>query len=104
MVVPWARIKREQIALAVGLFMLLNGLSSILWGTVNDRLGLLPTVTMGTLLLCGCLWVTSFGRTATLFYLSIPAAGIAEGAVSPGIVLGTIIAHAFALFCLCRRL
>ena len=70
--------------------MLVNGLSSVVWGAINDKLGVVGTTSTGAALLCTFLLVTSYGRSSTHFYWSIPATGFAEAAISPGIILGAV--------------
>ena len=81
---------REIISLAVGISMGVNGLSSIFWGNVNDRLGIFPTVTIGAVILTVALWLTSLASSSGLLLFSIPLSGFGDGAITPGIVLGAV--------------
>lgn len=47
----------------VGLSMLVNGISSVAWGAVNDKLGVFGTTSTGALLLFIFLIVTSVGQS-----------------------------------------
>eukprot|EP01051_Picozoa_sp_SAG22_P006109 SAG22_NODE_388_length_11295_cov_14.512594_16_plen_506_part_00 len=81
---------REKISLAVGISMMVNGVSSIFWGHLSDRFGIARTVSVGVVLLFCALWLTSFGRAPGHFFVSIPLTGFADGSISPGIILGTV--------------
>ena len=89
-------VGRAAISLAIGVSEFVNGSASIFWGGVEGQYGILPTLSLGAVLMVLSLWLTSFAvpiyaqHGFLVLYLSIPLTGFASASVSPGILLGAV--------------
>ena len=81
---------RGVLSMAIAVAMLLNGVTSIAWGVLNDRYGPLVTCCSGALLVFASLFLSSYARTAAEFMATIPFEGAAGGAISFGVTLGAV--------------
>ncbi|GMH90803.1 hypothetical protein TrST_g3876 [Triparma strigata] len=81
---------REVLSMAIALAVLLNGFTSIFWGALNDRYGVLLTCGSGATLVFASLFLASFASSSAAFMVTIPFQGAAGGAISFGVTLGAV--------------
>ena len=81
---------REVMSMSIALAMLLNGITSVFWGVLNDHFGALVTCCTGALLVSASLFLASYAESPTAFLITIPLQGAAGGAIAFGVTLGAV--------------